>query len=139
MKKYLIFLCFLLVIPFTLACFCADIFRFATAIPFTPDDFSGQWHSDHSCGEDETSEPYRWGVDLKENDTGQITGTIYFHDCPGGGAVTYAVEGEVIEGQPIVVLHGTRIDGRYILYMTSPETQDFEIMHGASPQPNFVE
>ncbi|MCB2209359.1 hypothetical protein KQH62_00565 [bacterium] len=139
MKKYLIFLCFLLVLPFAQACLCTDLFTLATGIRPFVNDFSGQWHSDVSCGEDETDEPYRWGVDLNESETGKVTGTIYFHDCPGGGAVTYSVEGDAIEGQPVLYLHGTRIDGRYILFMSSPETQEFEIMYGASPQPNFVE
>lgn len=139
MKKYLIFLCLLLLVPLVQACLCTDLFTLATGTRPFANDFTDQWHSDESCGEDETTEPYRWGVDLEELDNGIVRGTIYFHDCPGGGAVTYWVEGMRDENSSVLVLHGTRIDGRYILFMNSPETQDFEIMHGTSPQPNFVE
>lgn len=120
------------------ACFCNDLIWFITGVSPLVDDYNQAWHSDVAC-EDNEDEPYRWGVDLKEDDEGVVTGTIYFHDCPGGGAVTYAVTGKHEKGVTPLVLQGTRTDGRYILFMNSPETQTFEIMIGAAPQPNFVE
>lgn len=138
MKKFLIVLLACLAFLLFQACFCNDLMRFITGVSPLASDFTGQWHSKVACEENE-DEPYRWGVDLKEDDSGAVTGTIYFHDCPGGGAVTYSVKGQHEDGVTPLVLLGTRIDGRYILYMNSPETQVFEIMKGAAPQPNFTD
>ena len=123
---------------FVQACFCNDLLWLITGVSPFVDDYNRSWHSGIVC-EDNEIEPYRWGVDLDENSEGVVTGTIYFHDCPGGGAVTYYVIGFHEKGVTPLVVEGTRIDGRYILFMNSPETQIFEIMVGAAPQPNFVE
>ena len=139
MKKFILCFILILALPLVTACLCLDLFSLGTGIEPFKENFSGAWHSDTACGEDETDEPYRWGVNLAEDATGWVTGTIYFHDCPGGGAVTYAVEGQHNAGEMVLFLKGTRIDGRYILFGNSKPEQDFEIMFGAAPQPNFTE
>jgi len=138
LKKYLTFLLACVSLLFFQACFCNELMWLITGVTPLVDNYTGEWHSNVTC-EDNEDEPYRWGVNLKEDDDGVVTGTIYFHDCPGGGAITYSVTGKHEQGVTPLILQGTRIDGRYILYMNSPETQTFEIMMGAGPQPNFTD
>ncbi len=138
MKKFYLILAALLLLPLAQACICLDLFSLSTGIEPLREDFTGGWHSDEACSESD-EEPYQWGITLVEDDEGNITGTLYFHDCPGGNAVTYALAGRHEEGQSVAYLTGTRTGGRHTLFGNSPPEQLFEIMYGGPPYPNFVD
>ncbi len=71
---------------------------------------SGTWHGG-TCAE-EGSEPYRWQLKLKQTPDGKVTGNVYFHACPGGGAVFYSLSGKQVPGDSTVTLNGTKTGGR---------------------------
>ena len=103
----------------------------------TPIIFTGSWHSQTACPDNE-EEPYRWGITLTEAQDGSVTGTIYFHGCPGGGEVNYSLSGVHVPGEQTLTLQGIRTGGRYILYASSPTTQEFIIRLNEPPEPNFA-
>ncbi len=54
----------------------------------------GGWYGP-ACDEEEGTFIYRWSVDLMENAaSGGFIGVAKFHDCPGGGRVSYYLIGE---------------------------------------------
>ena len=70
----------------------------------------GGWYGP-ACDEDEGAYVYRWSVDLLEDkNSGNIEGTIKFHDCPEGGRVLYRVTGDPQKG-PTYILTGDKKDG----------------------------
>ena len=101
-------------------------------------DYTGSWHSSHPCAESE-SEPYKWGITLVQDTENQVTGTIYFHNCPGNGAVTYQVHGKHLDGEVSLRLEGSITGGRGDLYNNVPSTQVFKITFNQPPDPNFSE
>ncbi len=85
----------------------------------------GGWYGAF-CDEAEGTFLYRWSVDLMQNpQTGEIFGTVKFHDCPGGGRVRYYVTGKSQMG-PIYQLSGIKkSDGGGELMESSPESIEF--------------
>jgi hypothetical protein len=95
------------------------------------------WDSGPRC--DEAYEtPYRWQVSLLEGDLGNLSGTVHFHDCPGGGQVAYHIVGEMPLDGDTVVMSGTKVGGAGDLNENSPATQQFNIQLNAPPIPNFA-
>jgi hypothetical protein len=85
----------------------------------------GGWYGAF-CNEAEGTYLYRWSVDLMQNpQTGEIVGTVKFHDCPDGGRVRYYVSGDSQNG-PVYQLSGVKkSDGGGKLMESSPESVDF--------------
>lgn len=85
----------------------------------------GGWYGAF-CNEAEGTFLYRWSVDLMRNSkTGEIVGTVKFHDCPGGGRVRYYISGAPQKG-PVFQLSGIKkSDGGGKLKESSPESVDF--------------
>ena len=82
-----------------------------------PPNVVGGWHGE-VCDEAEGTYAYRWSLDLmKEPSTGQVVGTLKFHDCPGGGRGLFRVVGTEQTGSTIILM-GTLKDGRGDLYQT---------------------
>ncbi len=84
----------------------------------------GGWYGP-ACDEAEGTYNYRWSVDLMKNSqTGQLKGTIKFHDCPGGGRVLYTVVGNDPTGG-VYTLTGLKMDGGGDLFGSASETATF--------------
>jgi hypothetical protein len=99
--------------------------------------FGGSWHGPPECGEADA--PYRWKIELQHDpDTNYVHGTISFHDCPGGGRVSYSVAGYATPGAYFVDLEGTKQSGRGGLGGSAPATQTFRIRPGMPPEPNMA-
>lgn len=61
--------------------------------PLASTEFAGSWHSPSTCDENEAGFEYRWSVDLEQDASGVVSGTISYHACPGGGRAVYDVTG----------------------------------------------
>ena len=95
------------------------------------------WQSPAICAEAEGGEyRWRWNVHLTQSGT-QVSGNIYFHKCPGGGRVAYAVSGEVSKDGSFKVT-GKKVGGRGGLYSSAPKDRIFILNEGKSPNPNFA-
>lgn len=90
------------------------------------------------CAESET-EPYRWELNLIQEATGYVSGTLYFHNCPGGGAVRYVVSGTQEAGKPTVTLKGVKTGGRGDLESTSAYQVDFTFGLDTPLSPNYAQ
>lgn len=81
-------------------------------------DVVGAWHGD-SCDEPEGTFLYKWSLDLMKNPvTGQVMGTLKFHDCPGGGRALFRVVG-VEQAGTVITLTGTLKNGGGELLQTA--------------------
>ncbi len=99
-------------------------------------DYSGSWNSGPVC--DEMFETrYRWQVSLIQEEDGEISGTIHFHNCPGGGQSVYHVTGSLKENQTLS-LEGVKVGGAGALFDSTPAIQTFTIQKNQPPQPNFT-
>jgi hypothetical protein len=97
-------------------------------------DFAGSWHSDAVC--EAADAPYRWEIELRQ--TGDVvTGTISFHDCPGGGRAEYQVEGTATANN-FVELGGILTGKRGDLGNEAPDTLDFTVRPQQPPDPNLA-
>jgi hypothetical protein len=84
----------------------------------------GGWYGP-ACDEAEGTFIYRWSVDLMKNSqTGQLKGTIKFHNCPGGGRVLYTVTGDPPAGTAYT-LPGQKMEGGGDLFGSAPDTVTF--------------
>jgi len=82
-----------------------------------PPNVVGAWHG-QACDEAEGTYAYRWSLDLMKDPTsGQVVGTLKFHDCPGGGRGLFRVVGVSQIGSAIT-LTGTLKDGSGELFQT---------------------
>ncbi len=72
--------------------------------------FGGAWNSGVLCGEADDPK-YTWVVSLSQAASGAVTGTISFHNCPGGGAVYYSVSGQATSSS-VLVLNARKTNGR---------------------------
>jgi len=97
---------------------------------------AGTWHSPIRCDDGDGAYLYRWQVSLSQTGD-QVSGTINFHDCPGGGRAEYRVEGRATR-EPSVFLDGTKTSGRGGLYSAVPAAQTFQIDPNGPPFPNFA-
>ena len=71
----------------------------------------GGWYGP-ACDEAEGTFIYRWSVDLmKDPQTGQLAGTVKFHNCPGGGRVLYRVSGNPPTGTVFTLAGEKKIGG----------------------------
>ncbi|MBD3390968.1 MAG: hypothetical protein GF418_02895 [Chitinivibrionales bacterium] len=105
--------------------------------PREPKMFDGEWHSSTACAEaGETLDQWRWYVKLSQTDN-DVSGTINFHKCPGGGAARYAVSGTYESGTS-VTLQGTKTSGRGDLNDTAPYSQTFTVEPEKAPSPNYA-
>jgi len=95
------------------------------------------WDSGPLC--DEANETrYRWSVSLLEGDLGNLSGTVHFHDCPGGGQVAYHIVGELPADSDVAIMSGTKVSGIGDLDENTPATQQFNIQLNRPPSPNFA-
>lgn len=99
--------------------------------------YGGSWHSRSACLESE-SDPYKWGITLTHEESGRIYGDLYFHNCPGGGAVYYALDGYLEAGKKGLQLDGFLIGGRGDLFEYVPESVVFTIKRNGAPSPNYA-
>jgi hypothetical protein len=84
----------------------------------------GGWYGP-ACDEAEGTYIYRWSVDLmKDPQTGQLAGTVKFHNCPGGGRVLYRVSGNLPTGA-VFTLEGEKKDGGGDLLESAAESITF--------------
>jgi hypothetical protein len=105
------------------------------AVPPPPTDFSGSWHSDAACNENES--PYRWTVTLQQDAEGHVTGEITFHKCPGGGRAEYSVTGQATPGDTLT-LEGKKNLSLGGLGGSAPGSVTFTIQKGGPPDPNLA-
>jgi len=74
-------------------------------------------------GEEENA-PYRWSVEMLIDPKNNVyEGTIKFHNCPGGGRVSYRVSGS--SDGSLLHLTGDFVDGGGELSNTAPMQQTF--------------
>ena len=74
-------------------------------------------------GEEENA-PYRWSVEMLIDPKNNVyEGTIKFHNCPGGGRVSYRVSGS--SDGSLLHLTGDLVDGGGDLSTTAPMQQTF--------------
>jgi predicted small lipoprotein YifL len=101
-------------------------------------DLVGDWYGP-ACTEAEGTYAYRWSVNLiKDPGTGQVVGTVKFHDCPGGGRVLYRVTGDPQAGQAIQ-LTGEKMEGGGTIFSISSGSTTFTFDRSSgtiSPHPN---
>lgn len=85
----------------------------------------GGWYGP-ACDEEEGTFIYRWSVDLMEGPaSGSFIGVAKFHDCPGGGRVSYYLVGDPQTGN-IIFLAGEKTDnGGGDLFGSAAQTIDF--------------
>lgn len=98
--------------------------------------FGGSWHSSVLCGENDEPK-YTWVVNLSQSSNGKVTGTIDFHNCPGGGAAFYSVTGQAA-GDPVLVLSGSKTGGRGGLGGSAPGNVQFTIRYKGAPNPDLT-
>jgi hypothetical protein len=97
---------------------------------------SGTWHG-AACAESE-SNPYRWEIKLDQGVEGDVIGDMYFHACPGGGAVFYSVSGTQESGKDHVVLTANYAGGRGDLGSSAPQQTMFTVKLKKPPSPNLA-
>ena len=85
----------------------------------------GGWYGP-ACDEAEGTYYYRWSVDLMEDpSSGNYIGTAKFHDCPGGGRVSYYLTGNPQTGN-VINLKGEKTDsGGGDLFGSAEQMIDF--------------
>jgi len=85
----------------------------------------GGWYGP-ACDEGEGTFIYRWSVDLmKDPTTGRFIGVAKFHDCPGGGRVSYYLTGEPQESSMIFLSGEKTASGGGNLFSSSDQTINF--------------
>jgi hypothetical protein len=101
-----------------------------------------EWHARQVCAENEGSQyRWRWRVVLNrlksKSKTGfNVTGTISFHKCPGGGRVSYRFTGVVLKNGSFSVT-GNKQGGRGGLYRGRHMIK-FILIEGHAPSPNLA-
>jgi hypothetical protein len=98
-------------------------------------DFSGSWQSGGTC--DNPAAPFRWTVNLQQDDEGKVTGRITFHNCPGGGRSEYSVSGQATL-EDTLTLQGTKDLSLGGLGGSTPGSTTFTITKGGPPEPNYA-
>jgi hypothetical protein len=82
--------------------------------------------------------PYRWAVTLQQDSSGNVSGTIRFHYCPGGGRAEYTVTGKATSAAT-VTLQGTKSYGTPGgIGLSTPGSTTFTIAKGGAPSPNYA-
>lgn len=96
--------------------------------------FGGNWNSGVLCGE--ADDPmYTWVVSLSQSSSGAVTGSISFHNCPGGGAVYYSVSGQATSAS-VLVLDARKTNGRGDLGSNSASNAEIQIQYYGPPRFN---
>ncbi len=87
------------------------------------DKFARGWYGP-ACDEPENA-PYRWEITLLyDASSGRLEGVVKFHNCPGGGWVTYRVSGLPSSDQ-VVTLAGKKVAGGGDLHATAKDEETF--------------
>ena len=97
---------------------------------------TGKWHG-AACAESE-SNPYRWELTINQSFDGTISGDVYFHACPGGGATFYSLSGSQKPGEDFASLVGTKNGGRGDLGNNSSSQIMFTVRKNQPPSPNLA-
>ncbi len=97
--------------------------------------FAGYWRAAGAC--DNTAAPWRWEVSLQQSPTGAITGTIKYHNCPGGGRVTYNVTGQATTA-PTVQLQASKTESLGDLGDATLLSVTITIAPQGPPSPNYT-
>ena len=94
------------------------------------------WHASQVCGENEGDEyHWRWMVSLRQSGI-KVTGDLYFHQCPGGGRVSYRVSGEE-KPDGIFEVSGEKSGGRGALHGSASWKETFTLREGKVPSPAY--
>jgi hypothetical protein len=83
--------------------------------------------------------PARYEVALTQTGN-QVSGTISFHNCPGGGRAEYSVTGTATS-DPSVTLSGPRSSAQGSpggLQDTTPGQGSFTLTKNGAPSPNYA-
>jgi hypothetical protein len=96
--------------------------------------FGGSWNSGVLCGEGDDPK-YTWVVSLSQAASGAVTGSISFHNCPGGGAVFYSVSGQATSSS-VLVLDARKTNGRGDLGGNSASNAEIQIQYYGPPRFN---
>ncbi len=95
-----------------------------------------KWHSSSVCNEAEgTLYGWQWLVSLNQSGD-SVSGSIYFHKCPGGGRASYSLTGKANADGSFAV-NGTRGDSRGPLANTAPRQRNFVLREGQPPNPGL--
>lgn len=102
-----------------------------TTAPITS--FAGTWHSAGTC---DNPPYYRWTVTLSQQGA-NVSGTIHFHACPGGGQAAYSVSGTATSADTIE-LTGPKVVNLGGLGSSTPDPGTFTIAPLGAPSPNYA-
>jgi hypothetical protein len=99
--------------------------------------YEGEWHAAAACDENEPGWTHRWAVDLTQDDSGVVKGTIRYHDCPDGGRVAYSVTGVATRANSMRLM-ATMNEGYGDLGKGSPRLQVLWIVPNGMPSINLA-
>lgn len=105
--------------------------------PIASVQYAGEWHSAAACDEPETGWEHRWSVDLDQDPAGVVTGTIRYHECPGGGRAEYSVHG-VATAATSIRLFATQSGGAGDLGRSAPRQRVMWITPDGMPSFNLA-
>ncbi len=100
----------------------------------TVSNFAGSWTSAGTC--DNPDAPHRWTVTLTQTGS-SVSGTITFHNCPGGGRAAYAVSGTATSAAT-VTLSGSKTVSLGALGASTPGSGTFTLAPSGPPSPNYA-
>lgn len=106
----------------------------------TVDALSLDWVSPTICtGVTDANYDRKWKANLTVKAPDDVTGTLYFHACPGGGRLAYNLSGSVSPtDSSIYLVTGSRSGGRGGLFDASAATQTFTLQDATAPNPNLA-
>lgn len=102
-----------------------------TTAPIT--NFAGTWYSSGTC---DNPPYYRWTVSLSQQGA-NVSGSIHFHACPGGGQAAYSVSGTATSAGT-VQLAGPKVVNLGGLGSSTPGQATFTIAPFGPPSPNYA-
>jgi len=105
--------------------------------PLDSTEFAGSWHSASACDENEPGFEHTWTVDLRQDVSGVVEGTVSYHACPDGGRAVYNVTG-VATTADSVQLHATKTVGSGPLGETAPAQQRIWITPDGAPSKQYA-
>jgi|GEM_PF-2036930 len=103
------------------------------------EEFAGTWKSQQTCADvSEATYQQTWQITLSQS-SDQVSGTIYFHKCPGGGRVSYSVSGTALSGNNYISLNGSKSSSRGDLGSSAANSQTFIVGLNQAPCPDLTQ